>query len=758
MLQSAVHSPAWPRILSEDLTAGPDPLALLLRAGAEASPTAVAALAARALIGPSGARRPFPGWLAPHQEPAARRLDAMLDRYGGALLADAVGLGKSYVALAVALARNELFALVVPAVLVNQWRTLLQRYGVNAPILTHEALSTASARPLPPPAAPYRLLIIDEAHRFRNPTTNRYRALSRLALGARVLLVTATPVHNRAGDLFHLFRLFLRDHALTALGLPSLSRAARGDAQPELVGPVVARLTVARSRQRVRTGYVPGPTSLAFPEQGAMRLIRAGSLPTAELDAVVQTIRSLQGGGHAAALLRLLLLTRLASSASALAESVARYEAYLELARDAAREGRILGAREFQRLFPDRDIDALQLALFPIVLDAGPSVVRPDDLAVLRPLRALARGRVDPKAAALEHLLARTRGKTIVFATARTTVRYLARRLAARRAAAVLGDGGLLGGARATPGEVLRAFAPRSQDAPPPCAALETDLLIATDLLSEGLNLQDAVRVIHYDLPWSPARLAQRVGRIDRLGSPHGTIETVTFLPPPALAEAVRLEERLAAKTRAQAPLAGLDWCDRLDALASSGTVDGRGGAWAAVAGREAAVVLVVRLGAMVEAVVVDREGARADPMEATRQLELAAVAPLRTADPTVLARAIQQAAPLIRSRLNAIADARWRAADRDRPGRRLIPWMLTAARRAARHGDARLLARFDALVSRLGSGMTAGEEMGLAELLERRSPLSARDLLAWAERLPPAEPPPDPPQAELVAALLVLN
>ena len=43
---------------------------------------------------------------------------------------------------------------------------------------------------------------------------------------------------------------------------------------------------------------------------------------------------------------------------------------------------------------------------------------------------------------------------------------------------------------------------------------METDVLIATDLLSEGLNLQDAARVVHYDLPWSPARLAQRVGRM----------------------------------------------------------------------------------------------------------------------------------------------------------------------------------------------------------------------------------------------------
>src|SRR5207249_5044257 len=85
-------------------------------------------------------------------------------------------------------------------------------------------------------------------------------------------------------------------------------------------------------------------------------------------------------------------------------------------------------------------------------------------------------------------------------------------------------------------GEVLRAFAPRAQGAPSPAPALETDVLIATDLLSEGLNLQDAVRVIHYDLPWSPARLTQRVGRIDRAGSPHARIETITLLPAPPLA------------------------------------------------------------------------------------------------------------------------------------------------------------------------------------------------------------------------------
>jgi len=147
--------------------------------------------------------------------------------------------------------------------------------------------------------------------------------------------------------------------------------------------------------------------------------------------------------------------------------------------------------------------------------------------------------------------------KTIVFTESRATARHLQRRLGrSRRLAALWGDHGWLGATTAPRAEVLRVFAPAAQGAPPPPPALHTDVLVATDLLSEGLNLQDAARVIHYDLPWSPARLAQRVGRIDRLGSPHAVVETATFLPPGPLEQALALEERLAAKAQA-AVLAG---------------------------------------------------------------------------------------------------------------------------------------------------------------------------------------------------------
>ena len=752
-----------PRILSEHLAPLPEPLACLLAPGAVGPASAVASLGARALLdlaplAPEG-KAPWPKWLAPHQVPAAERLIGILTRHGGALLADAAGLGKSYVALAVALALGEPFALVVPAVLVPQWRGLLERYHSDAPIITHESFSTSPCRPLPPSTALCRLFVVDEAHRFRNPDTNRYRALAKALVGARVLLVTATPVHNRIADLFHLFRLFLRDHDLTALGVSSLCRAARGDADPHAVTAAAARLSVSRSRERVQAAYDTAPAVLRFPERAAGEAIRVGTAPAAQLQQLVTGVARLEAGGEAAALFRLLLLSQLASSLPAFRASLDRYEAFLELGAAAATQGRALGRRDFRRLFPAGS-DDLQLAFFPLVLPPGPGATTERDRETVRQLRAWAASLDDPKADALARLLDGRAGKTIVFVHARATVHHLMRRLRGHRVAVVTGERGWFGSWPTRREDVLRAFAPRAQGAPLPAPALETDILIATDLVSEGVNLQDAVRVIHYDLPWSPARLAQREGRIDRAGSPHVQIEAITFLPPPSLADALAMERRLIAKRRMQSRAGagprGFDWCDRLHRLAAHAGPLATSGTCAAVAAAEPAVVLVVRLGGLVEGLVVTDSGARADPARATRLLEQAAAAEPVPFDRVVLERAIRRAAPLVRDRLTALADARWRSAHRERLSRRLIPWVLAAARRAAtqrRHAD---LARLDGLVSRLALGMTAGEELRLEDLLARRASLSVRDVLAWHERLPPIGAGAEAPQVELMAVMVL--
>lgn len=761
-----MHSCASPRILAEALEAPSEPLALLGAPLVTVPVSEARRVAARALLDlPESAATP-PAWLAPHQVPALTRIVAILARFGGAVLADAVGSGKSYIALAVAQAEQRPLVLAVPAVLAGQWRALLDRLMLSARIETHEQMSR-ERHPLRP-FAPGSLIVVDEAHHFRNPETRRYGALARLVIHSRVLLVSATPVHNRPADLLHLLRLFLRDDALVAFGVPSLLIAARDSAIGPEVLAAVARLVVARSRRRVTQSW----PRMQFPERLPGRVIRRPTADPARVAALIEGIQRLRPPA-AAALHRLTLLRRLASSIPALRESLRRYEAFRTIAREAALLGRGLTPREFRRAFAMEDEADLQLTLLPVLLEPGNCLADDaDDLSRVRQLLDATRAGPDPKAAALADRLASRDGKTIVFTGAAATVLHLRRSLASSlRVGAVCGTGGWLGNDRVPRDDVLRAFAPGSLGVAPPPERERVDVLLATDLIGEGLNLHDAGCVIHYDLPWSPARLAQRVGRVDRLASPHAAVETITFFPDESLGAALDIEARLAAKiaiqisagaAQVETPSGGrggdasFDWCDRLQRLAGQPVTSSRDGVCASGTAGCDAVVLVVALGADVEAIVVLGDAARADPEYATTLLELAQEIGTTPCAHTV-ASALQVAAPTIRARLSGIAAARWRAADRDRPGRRLIPMVLAAARRAAKTGRGDRLTRLDGLVARLTGGLTAGEGLLLDDLIARRRSFDVAQLLAWHERLPPISPPGEAPIPHVVAAIRLL-
>jgi superfamily II DNA/RNA helicase len=81
-----------------------------------------------------------------------------------------------------------------------------------------------------------------------------------------------------------------------------------------------------------------------------------------------------------------------------------------------------------------------------------------------------------------------------------------------------------------------------------PLSADNFDIILTTDVLSEGVNLQQAGRIINYDLPWNPMRIVQRHGRIDRIGSKHDTVQMGLFFPAAHLDELLHLEETLERK------------------------------------------------------------------------------------------------------------------------------------------------------------------------------------------------------------------
>jgi hypothetical protein len=173
------------------------------------------------------------------------------------------------------------------------------------------------------------------------------------------------------------------------------------------------------------------------------------------------------------------------------------------------------------------------------------------------------------------------------------------------------------------------------------------------------------------------------------------------------------------------------------------------------VEGSASAAVLVVRIGAHTEALVVREGRAASDPVAAASLLERASAAAERPAGVEAVTEAVRQAAPFVRARMAALAAARWRAADRDGRARRLIPWVLNHARAAARARDRAQLAELDALVARLSGGLTAGEELLLDDLLASPVPLRVSALLEWMRRLPPDGDHPLAPVPRLLAAVV---
>ncbi|MFC1542105.1 helicase-related protein [Candidatus Latescibacterota bacterium] len=105
----------------------------------------------------------------------------------------------------------------------------------------------------------------------------------------------------------------------------------------------------------------------------------------------------------------------------------------------------------------------------------------------------------------------------------------------------------------------IYGFAPLSSGAPPDLSEDKYDLLLSTDVLAEGMNLQQCRNIINYDLPWNPMRLVQRHGRIDRIGSPHDKVYLRTIFPDDQLEALLNLEERVRRKLAQAAASVGVE-------------------------------------------------------------------------------------------------------------------------------------------------------------------------------------------------------
>lgn len=479
---------------------------------------------------------------APFQTRAAHRLKSIVETWGGALLADAVGMGKTRVALAAAVSLRraqprprEPIVVVAPARVVDHWTTHARRAGIHADairMVTHTSLS----RGFRIEAA--SVVIADEAHRFRNPSARRTTELARVASLAPLLLVTATPVARDLGDLHHLLGLFVRNHDVRRVIGVDLNQAFDLAADREFdLAELMLHVCVRREAGDFETELKRPSTRFEVityePCEHEAWIWRCLESEINRLDLGILSDDWPRGlfGEH--------ILRRWESGPESLLETLKSLENFQVRWLEANAMGRSLDRREFRQLFeaaPDQSVFGF---MFKSDTEAthSRSEVRAD-LAAIRAIIERVEAVVEAPGGmegALLNLI-EDGEKILIFTAYKSAAHGLYSRLvgalgADARVGMITGNAARATGiGRTRAREILQRFAPEAAGQRL-AHHQQLQVLVATDCISEGIDLHDCGRIVLADLPYTPLAIEQRVGRLVRPTSTHACVDV--YLPRP---------------------------------------------------------------------------------------------------------------------------------------------------------------------------------------------------------------------------------
>lgn len=596
------------------------------------------------------------------QKDAALAIINKLEKYNGCILADSVGLGKTFTALAVIKYyenRNKSVLVLCPKKLNENWITFRSNYKNNPiagdrlryDILFHTDLSRehGSSNGLDLDHinwGNYDLVVIDESHNFRNGGNvdeeeddddelqeerkeNRYQKLMnrviRTGVKTKVLMLSATPVNNRFGDLKNQLQLAYEGRSSSfdeALGLGKnvddiftnaqkvYNHWAKLKAEERTTERLLNDLsydffqlldavTIARSRSHIMKYYDTSaigdfphrlpPISRRPKLTDISNAINFKDIAT-ELDNLNLSIYTpslylhdsarnsytidyegsgLSIDGREKGLRNLMatnLLKRLESSVNSFRLTLERITAYIDetisLIDQEAEEIRGFRLRDMDYISWRRDLAADQEVLRMLLLMLED--ITPAHDSKLQMLIADLKEK-------FAHPINKDNRKVLIFTAFADTADYLYQELAERIKAECGLNVALITGStegkctipkfECTFNNVLTFFSPISKDkddifdekdcAKKPWIHENIDVLIATDCISEGQNLQDCDYLINYDIHWNPVRIIQRFGRIDRIGSRNKEIQLVNYWPDMELDEYIQLKGRVESRMKA---------------------------------------------------------------------------------------------------------------------------------------------------------------------------------------------------------------
>jgi superfamily II DNA/RNA helicase len=584
--------------------------------------------------------------LADFQKVAVRQAVQMLKDYGGAFVADVVGLGKSYIGAAIVKhfeRTDHTRALIIcPAPLVEMWERYNEVYQLNARVLSMGFLREEDAG-----AVNFLLdnvlykdrdfVLIDESHNLRHRDTQRYKVVEAfLSTGRRCCLLTATPRNKSAWDVYSQIKLFHQDDKTDLpIDPPDLKQYFKLIENGERNLPdLLANILIRRTRNHILRWYgfdsvthqqvdpsqfrdyldgrkrayvIVGGRHQFFPKrtldtieysiedtyQGLYQQLRGylgkSKKGKSKKDASASTTgdelkyaryglhnyvqkekqkrepyASLHRAGYTLrGLMRILLFKRFESSVYAFKETIRRLILVHERFQKALAQGVVPAGEDAQAILYDPNIpkaseeqafmDALrQVSNRYDIKDFDSDKLKSDidhDLKLLRTILELVMPispEQDAKLQKLKSELAKKPlkdGKRLIFTQYADTAKYLHDNL---NPGGKRDDIDVIFSGDKSKARIVGRFAPKANPEYQFTAGeKELFTVVATDVLAEGLNLQDCDNIINYDLHWNPVRLIQRFGRIDRIGSDHDVVHGFNFLPETALDKHLDLKDKL---------------------------------------------------------------------------------------------------------------------------------------------------------------------------------------------------------------------
>jgi superfamily II DNA or RNA helicase/HKD family nuclease len=552
-----------------------------------------------------------------YQRQAVINAKKILEEYGGVFISDVVGLGKTYIATMLASQLEGRTIVIAPPALLDEknpgsWPNAFFEFHIPVKTFSTGKLDDIEKYGLDK----FENVIIDEAHRFRNESTINYERLARIVRGKRVILVTATPYNNSPKDILNMISLFQNKRKSTIPGVPDIeafftrldNKLKKVDKRKdpkkfielnrenakEIREKVLRYLMVRRTRNEIEKYFSEDlkKNNIKFPKiedpkrfyyefddkedeifDKTLKYLTqdftyARYTPLLYLKHPISELEK-QSQANMGGFMKVLLVKRLESSFYAFKKSLERFiESYEGFVKNYENGNVYVSKKYSNKIFElleqgeddkvEELIDKGEAKKYSS-LDFKERFIQDikKDLEILKEIKNMwASINEDPK---LNKLISElktnpilSKNKVVIFTESKETAEYLVENINKE-----LGNCSLL--FTGDSDTSIRDKVIENFDAKASVQKDDYRILVATEVLSEGVNLHRSNVVINYDIPWNPTRLIQRVGRINRIDTPFDKIYTFNFFPTKKANNEIQLEETARAKVNAFLTLLGGD-------------------------------------------------------------------------------------------------------------------------------------------------------------------------------------------------------